>query len=186
MVHLAYLSFSLSLSNLQFFVPPFSYALNCKRKFLRVRILVPMTKKTTCCIHVRAQKKLMVPSLLSLSPYTREKRCTGCFLWTMYLETLIFISDNWIDNQIELNFCDWNGKNLPWVKIIVNNYTILTRFRLMYMLTNIFANIKPGKFRLRKPWFKAGISMRKYIYLKPSFPLSFHRLCRKIWVKNLT
>ena len=74
------ISFSLSLSKLQFFVPPFSYALNCKRKFLRVRILVPMTKKTTCCIHVRAQKKLMVPSLLSLSPYTREKRCTGCFL----------------------------------------------------------------------------------------------------------
>ena len=51
------ISFSLSLSKLQFFVPPFSYALNCKRKFLRVRILVPMTKKTTCCIHVRAQKK---------------------------------------------------------------------------------------------------------------------------------
>ena len=187
MVHLAYLSLSLSNLQLTFFVPPFSYALNCKRKFLRVRILVPMTKKTTCCIHVRAQKKAHGSILIIIITIHERKEMYRLFSMNDVSWNTHFCFRQQVI-QIKLNFCDCqlNGKYIPWFKNIVNNYTILTSSKVIFMLINISANIKPGKFRLRKPWFKAGISMRKYIYLKPSFPLSFHRLCRKIWVKNLT
>ena len=116
--------------------------------------------------------------------HTREKRDVQVVFYERRVLKQSFLFQT-ISNLNLIKFVWLNGKNIHWIKNIVNNYTILTRFRLMYMLTNIFANIKPGKFRLRKPWFKAGISMRKYIYLKPSFPLSFHRLCRKIWEKIL-
>ena len=185
MVHLAYLSLSLYLSY-NFSFPLFHTHLIVNENSCVYAYLCPWQKRRpvvfTC---VRKKSSWFHPYYHY--HHTREKRDVQVVFYERCVLKHSFLFQT-ISNPNWTKFL-WlpvNGKNLPWVKIIVNSYTILTSVKLVFMLANISANIKPGKFRLRKPWFKAGISMRKYIYLKPSFPLSFHRLCRKIWVKNLT
>ena len=79
-----------------FFYSPFLYALVQRNSC--VYAYVPMTKTT--CIHVRAQKKLMVSSLLWSSLFTRRRRLRLISSPLKY-QVLLFLNRNVCKNTVD-------------------------------------------------------------------------------------